>query len=185
MSSLRFSGPDAVRAVLGLLPPEVAAAGGAVLQEPDGALVVTAELPAALRKTLRDAGVEELKAQPRGARRPFLHWAELVPLVPESDPDLRIVLFALPPGAPWLPLAAELVRLGCDAQEIASDGERWLIRATRPPYYTIIGTEGRLENFGDQTGTIRLWNRRTDGYTPKADREIEVTAGEGTQHRPR
>ena len=140
MSSLRFSGPDAVRAVLGLLPPEVAAAGGAVLQEPDGALVVTAELPAALRKTLRDAGVEELKAQPRGARRPFLHWAELVPLVPESDPDLRIVLFALPPGAPWLPLAAELVRLGCDAQEIASDGERWLIRATRPPYYTIIGT---------------------------------------------
>jgi predicted dehydrogenase/predicted NBD/HSP70 family sugar kinase len=35
--------------------------------------------------------------------------------------------------------------------------------------YTVIGTEGRLENFGDgDGGTVRVWNRRTT-YSPDAD----------------
>lgn len=46
--------------------------------------------------------------------------------------------------------------------------------------YTIIGTEGRLENFGDYGGTLRLWNRRTDSYTPVGNQEIEVTKSEGS-----
>lgn len=47
--------------------------------------------------------------------------------------------------------------------------------------YTIIGTEGRIENFGDFTGDciIRLWNKRVH-YNPKGDKEYYITAGNGT-----
>ena len=38
--------------------------------------------------------------------------------------------------------------------------------------YTIIGTEGRIENFGDSPGAsvVRLWNRRTN-YNPDGDEQ--------------
>lgn len=46
--------------------------------------------------------------------------------------------------------------------------------------YTIIGTEGRIENFGDSPGkcVVRLWNSRTD-YKPDGDRQYVVPAAEG------
>ncbi|MBA4386762.1 MAG: oxidoreductase [Verrucomicrobia bacterium] len=41
--------------------------------------------------------------------------------------------------------------------------------------YTIIGTEGRIENFGDEPGrcVVRLWNRRTD-YNPYGDEQYFI-----------
>ncbi|MFE4951890.1 Gfo/Idh/MocA family protein [Leifsonia sp. NPDC056665] len=43
--------------------------------------------------------------------------------------------------------------------------------------YTVIGTEGRIENFGDTTGSeVRLWNRRHDGAAP-ADETFVVDGG--------
>jgi predicted dehydrogenase len=44
--------------------------------------------------------------------------------------------------------------------------------------YTVIGTEGRIENFGDSTGVVKLWNRRHD-YAADGDYEFpfEATAG--------
>ncbi len=44
--------------------------------------------------------------------------------------------------------------------------------------YTVIGTEGRLENFGDVEGVVRVWNRR-GGYTETGDREVTFSPGEG------
>ena len=49
--------------------------------------------------------------------------------------------------------------------------------------YTIIGTEGRIENFGDCPGAcvVRLWNRRCD-YNPYGDEQFyigPVTGGHG------
>ena len=49
--------------------------------------------------------------------------------------------------------------------------------------YTIIGTEGRIENFGDCPGesVVRLWNKRT-GYNPYGDEQYfiaPVTGGHG------
>jgi predicted dehydrogenase len=38
--------------------------------------------------------------------------------------------------------------------------------------YTVIGTEGRMENFGDEDGVIKVWQSRTD-YAPDADLEVE------------
>jgi predicted dehydrogenase len=48
--------------------------------------------------------------------------------------------------------------------------------------YTILGTEGRLENFGNCAGraTIRLWNRRADTFIPEGDEQFLVEGwGEG------
>jgi len=47
--------------------------------------------------------------------------------------------------------------------------------------YTIIGTEGRVENFGDAPGesTVRLWNRRHH-YCPQGDREFPIGHEEGS-----
>lgn len=44
--------------------------------------------------------------------------------------------------------------------------------------YTIIGTSGRLENFGDINGVVRLWNRRHD-YCEHGDREYAFSAQQG------
>ena len=42
--------------------------------------------------------------------------------------------------------------------------------------YTVIGTEGRIENFGDtQPGAVvKLWNRRVHHYSPDADETLAV-----------
>jgi len=47
--------------------------------------------------------------------------------------------------------------------------------------YCIIGTEGRIENFGDEPGkcVIKLWNRRT-GYNPDGDEQFIIPKEEGT-----
>jgi len=45
--------------------------------------------------------------------------------------------------------------------------------------YTVIGTEGRIENFGNgDGGTVRIWNRRT-GYKPEGDISYPVVAATG------
>jgi predicted dehydrogenase len=45
--------------------------------------------------------------------------------------------------------------------------------------YTVIGTAGRLENFGDgEGGVVRVWDHRTD-YNPDGDRTYPIPAGEG------
>ena len=46
--------------------------------------------------------------------------------------------------------------------------------------YTVIGTEGRIENFGDGPGgSIKLWNRRGT-YRPEPDEEWEIPSAEGS-----
>ena len=47
--------------------------------------------------------------------------------------------------------------------------------------YTFIGTEGRLENFGNgEDGTLlKVWNRRRSGYDSKADVTIPLNSQEG------
>ena len=47
--------------------------------------------------------------------------------------------------------------------------------------YTVIGTEGRIENFGDgEGGVIRLWNKRGD-YDPDGDAQFPIV-GDGVGH---
>ncbi|GAA1613933.1 Gfo/Idh/MocA family oxidoreductase [Kribbella sancticallisti] len=46
--------------------------------------------------------------------------------------------------------------------------------------YTVIGTAGRLENFGDGPGdVVKVWNSRRSGYREDADQIVEIPAAEG------
>lgn len=48
--------------------------------------------------------------------------------------------------------------------------------------YTVIGTEGRIENLGDGIGNdscVRLWNKRHDGYRLEADETFSLAHREG------
>lgn len=47
--------------------------------------------------------------------------------------------------------------------------------------YTVIGTEGRLENFGntERGASVQLWNRRRTGYHARADRTFTFPVGQG------
>ncbi|HEU4947763.1 MAG TPA: Gfo/Idh/MocA family oxidoreductase [Kribbella sp.] len=46
--------------------------------------------------------------------------------------------------------------------------------------YTVIGTAGRLENFGDTSGgVVKVWNSRRSGYRADADLEVEIPDAEG------
>jgi predicted dehydrogenase len=48
--------------------------------------------------------------------------------------------------------------------------------------YTVIGTHGRLENFGDTAGgVVKVWNSRRSGYREDADQVVEI-AGESEHH---
>ncbi|ACQ78857.1 oxidoreductase domain protein [Beutenbergia cavernae DSM 12333] len=48
--------------------------------------------------------------------------------------------------------------------------------------YTVIGTEGRLENFGlGPTGVVRVWNRRSE-FAEHGDLEIPIPHVEGGHH---
>ena len=48
--------------------------------------------------------------------------------------------------------------------------------------YTVIGTRGRLENFGDgDGGSVRVWNRRT-GFSERGDVEYPIAAGGPGHH---
>jgi len=47
--------------------------------------------------------------------------------------------------------------------------------------YTLIGTEGRMENFGDEPGSceVRVYNRRR-AYNPDGDERYPIAATDGT-----
>jgi predicted dehydrogenase len=48
--------------------------------------------------------------------------------------------------------------------------------------YTVIGTEGRIENFGDGIGDdacVRLWNKRRDCYIEEGNEEFRLSHREG------
>ncbi|MFC0623010.1 Gfo/Idh/MocA family protein [Kribbella deserti] len=46
--------------------------------------------------------------------------------------------------------------------------------------YTVIGTAGRLENFGDGPGgVVKVWNSRRSGYREDADEVIEIPTADG------
>ncbi len=48
--------------------------------------------------------------------------------------------------------------------------------------YTVIGTKGRIENYGDhhQDTTIEIWDRRVDRYRLRGDATFRMPAAEGT-----
>ncbi len=92
------------------------------------------------------------------------HWPPLSQKVmnPAMDvEDLSLVLMELDNG------------VFCSYQQCHYTPDYWR-------NYCVIGTEGRLENFGDMPGhsVIRVWNRRTD-YHSEGDAQHHIPAVEG------
>ncbi|MBW2735448.1 MAG: hypothetical protein JRH20_23945 [Deltaproteobacteria bacterium] len=147
MPALVFPSAEALRAALGarLIPPGVTERGAQFLQEDDGRLVVVpqARLSRDVSAALRAVGVRARRGglAATADTREVACWAEIIAprWVGEDSLDTRLALFVLNDGEALLSLAGELLRLGCDRQELAlCDGEPGgFLRAVAPPYYTV------------------------------------------------
>jgi len=143
VSTWRFSSLHAFQAALSALPAEV-------LVQPirtgrDGEAVwvlVDSAGPARVVGTIL-AGIGcTAEGEPPSEGRWVSCWPEVVPMRRVGPPEhVSAVLFVLdgPEHAQRaLDLAGELVRLGCDRQELATVGDATLLRTSGPPYYTVL-----------------------------------------------
>jgi len=161
MSMLVFTSEGALQLALtsGLIPAEVQASPARFHRTPEGALhVIPGVMPG--RDTLArlaHLGVQSERPREEGAT-PVLCWAELVKArrVPLERAPTGPVLFLPPSADALLPLAGELLRLGCDRQEVClarsthHEDQRALLRAVAPPYFT-------LTHALDPTGPLRAF----------------------------
>jgi hypothetical protein len=150
MSTFVFPSEEALRVALSseLVPRDVQGGAAKLRREADGQLTVqtSARLGKAALDALRAGGVEVKR---RGLGRgddveEVSCWAEMVRPAWIGDGELSCAqaLFALPDDRSLLALAGELLRLGCDRQELcleAGDARTpRLLRAVAPPYYTLL-----------------------------------------------
>ncbi|HEY0989636.1 MAG TPA: hypothetical protein VGD80_21360, partial [Kofleriaceae bacterium] len=174
--ALGFRDGDALRVVLasGLCPGDVLGRGARVGLGADGGIVLDPDqpLPPVALHQLRDAGVAVDAERPRDARR-VRCWAEAVPLERVRVAAIpSLILFVTERAEQLVDLAAELVRLGCDRQELAT-GPLAAIRAVDPPTYSVmraLDREDGLRAFApDPVEQDTVWTEL--GYRhPLADR---------------
>lgn len=138
MKAWRFSTLEAFRAVLSALPAALVASPVRAARA-EGVVVVETDYD------LGRLGAERVPALVGGAPRSC--WAEVLPLLPLADDALAaMALFvvedhghvAAEEGA--LALAGELLRLGCDQQDLLLVPSRSVavLRVAGPPYYTLL-----------------------------------------------
>ena len=120
--------------------------------------------PRKLRATLRQAGLEVHTQTLAETAETVGSWPQIFGCEPvKAEPPFGTVLFVVPPGANFLELSGELLRLGGATQEwcsFATDGDApptHLIRITTPPYYVVLkalerSTEARA--FLDHSGGV-------------------------------
>jgi hypothetical protein len=140
--ALGFRDSEALQVVLtsGLCPADVLSAAARVARGADGSMVLAPDrpLPAAALGKLRAVGVAVDAELPDDAR-PVRCWAEAIAAQPVAVPEIpSLVLLVTERADELVALAAELVRLGCDRQELLVAGARGVIRVVDPPTYTVV-----------------------------------------------
>jgi hypothetical protein len=174
--ALGFRDSQALQVVLrsGVCPADVLAGGARVAHAADGGLVLAPALPlprAALLQ-LRTIGVAVDAELPAGARV-VRCWTEAIAAVPVTMPAIPALVLLVTEPAGLVALAAELVRLGCDRQELLVAGDLGALRVVDPPTYTVIRAldhEGGLRGFApDPGGQDRVWTE-LGHHHPFADR---------------
>jgi hypothetical protein len=153
MPTLVFPSQEALQLALtsGLVPTEVQVAPARVHRTAEGGLLVIPEAPLARPKVkaLAELGIRLDKEESRGGMAVSC-WAELLPLrrTPSLDVPGGPVLFLPADERELLPLAGELLRLGCDRQELclaeSGSGRTALLRAAAPPYFTLTRAIDRM-----------------------------------------
>lgn len=161
MSTLVFPSEEALQLALtsGLVPSEVQSSSARYRRTAEGVLHVTPEasLTKAALKELTSLGVR-VEGVESGGSAPVLCWAELLRprRIPVDSAPGGPVLFLPERADALLPLAGEMLRLGCDRQEVCfagnskGDTRRALLRAVAPPYFTLTGAM-------DHTGGLRAF----------------------------
>ncbi|MBA2545022.1 MAG: hypothetical protein H0V17_35595 [Deltaproteobacteria bacterium] len=163
--ALAFSGDEALRVAImsGLCPAEVQAKGARVARDAKGTLFLAPEanLSNAALKALQQHGVQIDAVMPDGAED-VTCWAEAVRLT--RMPVLQtpsLVLLTSPDREGIINLAAELLRLGCERQELIVTPNGGVLRCVDPPTYTIvraIDRERGLRGFApDPHGQETVW----------------------------
>ncbi|MCE9667173.1 hypothetical protein LY474_05025 [Myxococcus stipitatus] len=188
MSTFVFPNEEVLQLALTslIVPPEVQAAPARFHRAAEGALHVAPRvgLDAAVLERLGELGIRSAPKPSRGWPEVGC-WAELLAPRPqplEGTPGGPVLFLPSEPEA-LLPLAGELLRLGCDRQEacFARKGARHasLLRAMSPPYFT-------LTRAMDPTGGLRAFvpavPGRTDvwvelGYVHPLARTLQPAAG--------
>jgi hypothetical protein len=194
--ALSFRDSEVLQVILrsGVCPPEVLSRGAQVARAADGAVVLAPDKPlpnAALAK-LRAAGVVVDAALPSDTRA-VRCWAEAIAPVRIAVPVIpSLVVFVTQTAAELLDLAAELVRLGCDRQEllVVPEGRsesapvhpgsaRGVIRVVDPPTYTVvraIDRERGLRVFApDPAGQELVWTEL--GYRHPIAEQLRAEPG--------
>ena len=143
MSTWRFSNLHAFQAALSALPADVLGRPVRTGRVGDAVWVAIDDTEPAreVGRTLSAIGcTAEGKPQSEGSW--VSCWPEVLPMQRIGPPDsVSAALFVLDGPAHEqraLDLAAEMVRLGCDRQDLATVGNVTLLRASGPPYYTVL-----------------------------------------------
>src|ERR1700733_10291463 len=175
--ALRFRDGDALSAVVrsGLCPPEVIARGAKVAHDDTGAIVLAPDkaLASSALAQLAKIGVRPDATVPRDARA-VRCWAEAIAPARSVVGELpSLAIITCDGGNALVDLAAELVRLGGDRQELQVVGETGVARVVDPPTYTLvraIDRDGGLRAYApDPPGQDLTWTEL--GYRhPLADR---------------
>jgi hypothetical protein len=174
--ALVFPTEDSLCAALkaGLVPPDVQRGGVRVGRTADGQLGLQLEeaMSAIAKAALKNAGVVERAASAKGQSAPC--WAAALRPVFVGEPDTvpPTVLFYLDDARKLLPLCGELLRLGCDRQELRMlDKHRALLRVREAPYFVVAKEE--LLVFSPSSGD-RFWTQL--GYHHPLSESLERPA---------
>ncbi|MGE0870836.1 MAG: hypothetical protein AB7P03_19875 [Kofleriaceae bacterium] len=139
--ALEFRNSEALQVVLrsALCPADVVCGPARVALRADGGMVLApdAPLPRSSLAKLRDAGIPTDAALPNTARA-IQCWAEAIaPVARPVTASPSLVMFVTQ-ASKLVDVAAELVRLGCDRQELLIAGDVGVLRVVDPPTYTVI-----------------------------------------------
>ena len=138
--TLRFTSEESLRIAIATAALADAASKPARAWRDERAVMIQprAALDKSAMSALRESGVESRD----GVRAPkdaldARCWAEVVAMKRGAIETAERVVFVAPDAETMLETAGELLRLGCDRQEMMRADGAFLLRATAPPFYTV------------------------------------------------
>lgn len=186
MEVLVFPSEEALQVAMrsGLVPADVQKEEARVGRTKDGEVEVAATTTGKVKKALQASGVVSRESSVELGE--VSCWAEaLLPTrVGEPEGALQQVLFTVTGANSLLELAGELLRLGCDRQELAmvpgrSPNAHSVLKVMDPPWFVLSRALDHLDGMRAfvpaTSGQDRLWVEV--GYVHPLDTSIEVPEG--------
>lgn len=182
MEALIFPSEEALQVALrsGLVPLELQRAAAKAGVASDGAVEVAPEgaLSAKVKKALAGAGVSLRDASVK--LNDFSCWAEVLSprAVGEPEGPLPVVLFTVSGERSLLEVSGELLRLGCDRQElrvVKAAQAHALLRVVEPPWFVLSRAIDEFDGLRAFVPTVpgqeRLWTQL--GFAHPLDAAME------------